>query len=63
MKKPKKLKFRIVKNKDKRPYERSIKYGDTIVFHIPDYLDILVIAQLLAILNSNPKLTLNLYLD
>ena len=54
-----KLKFRIIKNKNNRPYKKSIKYGDTIVLHVPDYLEDAIVKSIVSSLNKGDALKLD----
>ena len=52
-----KNKYKLIKNKDKRPYERSIMFtkSKTIVLHVPDYLDDEVAKDIVDKLNKSSK--------
>ena len=48
------MKFKLIKNKQCRPYEYSVTYKDSVILHIPDYLSKKIIKEIIQRLNKNP---------
>lgn len=45
--------FRLVKNKNNKPYKYSIKYQHSVILHFPDYLPNKLIKEITERLNKN----------
>lgn len=50
------VRYKLVKNKDNRPYTHSIKYRKTVIAHIPDYLDKKIIKSIVDQLNRGNEI-------
>lgn len=50
------VKYKLIKNKNKRPYIHSIKYKSTIIAHIPDYLDSRIVKSIVDQLNKGNEI-------